>query len=277
MKRLILFTLLLFLAVGIKAQLVGINTNDPKSTLHITESSITDPTGEDGLLVPRVTNFPATDPSNAGNLIFLRKDATSSPSIAAKPDGFYYWNGKEWVLMNTRTISTEEYRTLYCTYGQGYLGVDTIMDYRGVVLDNLVYDASKEESGVTFSLTNNTLTVGKDGTYLLSFVTSSRRWCYAENGVKVQQTNLLGEVLINGASANPRIMAKGNTAYERYSATHVVINTIVALKKGDKLSARVQLTDRGRDYSGIFTPAEGPAPTYTSNGLSSLSLTYLHK
>ncbi|NDW08483.1 hypothetical protein [Dysgonomonas sp. 520] len=283
MKRLILFTLLLFLAVGIKAQLVGINTDDPKSTLHIAESSITDPTGKDGLLAPRVTNFPATDPLNAGNLIFLRKDATSSPSIATKPDGFYYWNGNEWVLMATRSINTNEYRTLYCAYGQGYLGADTDMGQRGVILGSLVYDASKEESDAVFSLADNVFTVGKGGTYLLSFVTSSRRYIYDSEGTPPQFTNLFGEVLINGASANPRIMAKGNTAGEKYSACHIVINTIVSLEKGDKLTAIVQLTDRGQYKNlggGLFeyVPVTGgPPPSYGSNGVSSLTLTYLHK
>jgi len=67
---------------------VGINTTDPKAQLEIKSSSETTPTNTDGLLIPKVTAFPATNPTVAQNgmLVYL------ASSFAGNPSGFYYWN-----------------------------------------------------------------------------------------------------------------------------------------------------------------------------------------
>lgn len=41
---------------------VGVGTTDPKSSLDVEATSVTAPTNEDGILIPRMNEFPATDP-----------------------------------------------------------------------------------------------------------------------------------------------------------------------------------------------------------------------
>ena len=67
---------------------VGINTTTPNALLDIRATSATAPTNTDGLLIPKVDVFPATNPTAAqqGMLLYL---TTTSGSNAP---GFYYWD-----------------------------------------------------------------------------------------------------------------------------------------------------------------------------------------
>ena len=67
---------------------VGINTTTPNALLDIRASSATAPTNTDGLLIPKIDVFPATNPTAAqqGMLVYL---TTTSGSNAP---GFYYWD-----------------------------------------------------------------------------------------------------------------------------------------------------------------------------------------
>lgn len=69
----------------IRAQ-VGINTVTPQATLDIIASNVAAPNAQDGILIPRVDEFPLTNPTAAqdGMLLF----ATGNGSIAK---GFYFW------------------------------------------------------------------------------------------------------------------------------------------------------------------------------------------
>lgn len=86
--------LLILFAKQTKAQ-VGIETTNPNATLDISAGSTIDPT--DGLLIPRISNFPVTNPTAAQNgmLVFL----TTTTSV--NPSGFYYWNATNdsWQLL----------------------------------------------------------------------------------------------------------------------------------------------------------------------------------
>lgn len=82
------------LSVPLFAQ-VGINTTDPKAQLDIVSSSDTSPTVTDGILIPRVNNFPVSSPSadQDGMMVFLAAEKEGFPV------GFYYWNNstKKWI------------------------------------------------------------------------------------------------------------------------------------------------------------------------------------
>ena len=66
---------------------VGINTTTPNALLDIRATSATAPTNTDGLLIPKVDVFPATNPTAAqqGMLLYL----TTTP--ASNAPGFYHW------------------------------------------------------------------------------------------------------------------------------------------------------------------------------------------
>ncbi|MGA9324989.1 MAG: hypothetical protein WBV11_16460 [Salegentibacter sp.] len=70
---------------------VGIGTTSPKASLDIAVSDKTNPSGIDGILIPRLEKFPTVNPTadQHGMLVFLTK-AFQGFSI-----GFYYWNATE--------------------------------------------------------------------------------------------------------------------------------------------------------------------------------------
>jgi len=83
----VLIGLLMLSGHSIQAQ-VGINNDNPKSTLDITASAADSPTNTDGVLMPRIDAFPAIDPGadQDGMMIFL----TTASGTYTK--GFHYWD-----------------------------------------------------------------------------------------------------------------------------------------------------------------------------------------
>lgn len=79
--------LVLLWPLGTAAQ-VGINTTDPKAQLDINIHNPAAPGPTDGILIPRLDNFPTTNPAvdQNGMLIFLTSQRGDLSS------GFYWWN-----------------------------------------------------------------------------------------------------------------------------------------------------------------------------------------
>ena len=84
--------LLLFLSCNLFGLIsfaqVGINTTTPNAQLDIRATSATAPTNTDGLLIPKVDVFPATNPTvdQQGMLVYL------TTAVGTQQPGFYYWN-----------------------------------------------------------------------------------------------------------------------------------------------------------------------------------------
>ncbi len=98
-----LYYLLLLTSCSFFAQ-VGVNNTDPKSQLDISASSTTTPANTDGILIPRMSAFPASNPglSQNGMLMFLTTTASG------KTPGFYYWDNAttSWVGMSSTSSSS---------------------------------------------------------------------------------------------------------------------------------------------------------------------------
>ena len=83
MKRLLI---LILFPVFSYAQ-VGIGTTNPNASLDIRSSNQATPANTDGILIPKIDEFPATNPGGAQNgmLVFVTGNGTPSR-------GFYYWS-----------------------------------------------------------------------------------------------------------------------------------------------------------------------------------------
>ncbi|MCW5518917.1 hypothetical protein J1N09_03645 [Aureitalea sp. L0-47] len=96
MKRYILLVAVCFVGYVGHSQ-VGIGNTDPKSSLDISASSAATPSNTDGILIPRIDNFPSSDPGadQDGMLVFVTGNGTPAK-------GFYFWdNGTmSWVLVS---------------------------------------------------------------------------------------------------------------------------------------------------------------------------------
>lgn len=114
MKKL-LFNIILLFSSCIFAQ-VGINTTNPNAQLDIQSSNQAAPSNTDGVLIPKVDVFPATNPTAAqhGMLVYL------TTSSGTDVPGFYYWdnatttwiaigdnNKNAWKLTGNNAIATD--------------------------------------------------------------------------------------------------------------------------------------------------------------------------
>lgn len=91
-KSMYLIPWVLFFCNAITAQ-VGLGTTTPNATLDIRSSNQAAPANTDGILIPRIDNFPAVDPTAAqqGMLVYL----TTTQGL--NTPGFYFWNNSVWV------------------------------------------------------------------------------------------------------------------------------------------------------------------------------------
>lgn len=103
MKKITLFLLLFFTTIIVKAQ-VGINTTVPNAQLDIRSSNQAVPTNTDGILIPKVDVFPATNPTAAqqGMLVYLT--TTSGTDLP----GFYYWDNAttDWIAIGNNNTNS---------------------------------------------------------------------------------------------------------------------------------------------------------------------------
>ena len=82
MKKNTLLLLLFFTSIIVQAQ-VGINTTNPNAQLDIRSSNQAAPSNTDGILIPKVDTFPATNPTAAqqGMLVYLTTTSVIMPTI----------------------------------------------------------------------------------------------------------------------------------------------------------------------------------------------------
>lgn len=66
---------------------VGVGTTDPKATLDIRATSQATPSNTDGILIPKVDNFPLTNPTISQDGMMVYATGSGTPT-----KGFYYWD-----------------------------------------------------------------------------------------------------------------------------------------------------------------------------------------
>lgn len=90
------FLLLAFCSMG-HAQ-VGIGTTSPKSLLDISVANPASPSNTDGILIPRIEDFPSTNPGvdQHGMLVFLTRP------VGSYQKGFHFWDNSvtSWIAYN---------------------------------------------------------------------------------------------------------------------------------------------------------------------------------
>ena len=83
---------------------VGINTTDPKASLDIQASNQATPANTDGILIPKIDEFPATNPTADQNGMMVFVTGAGTPA-----KGFYFWDhaATTWALFSTGAITSE--------------------------------------------------------------------------------------------------------------------------------------------------------------------------
>ena len=86
------------ISAAVNAQ-IGIGTTSPNSIFDIRSVNQSAPAATDGILIPKVDAFPATNPtaSQYGMMVFL------TTASGANVPGFYFWNNPGWVSVGSTT------------------------------------------------------------------------------------------------------------------------------------------------------------------------------
>lgn len=94
---------------------IGIGTTDPKAVLDIKSTNQANPSSTDGILVPKIDTFPATNPGvdQQGMLVYL------TTTVGANAPGFYYWDN---LTTTWKNIAGTSGGTLDQAYDFGGLG-----------------------------------------------------------------------------------------------------------------------------------------------------------
>lgn len=201
---------------------IGGRTQTPLTFLHLEPSSSSAPSGEDGIIVPRVQNFPETNPERLSQLLFL--DGNSE-----KADDFYYWDGEKWFAF-PGSIERLIDETVYSFEGQGYTGVELT---RAV---NFTKFKKKTLDG--FSLAGNEITVGKNGLYLINFTGNVKR---PTNNTGIQ-SNFTYSIFVNDVEVE---VVQTSISGEITTSTGATLNFLQRLETGDKLRVEITKTNEG--------------------------------
>ncbi|MEZ4859013.1 MAG: tail fiber domain-containing protein [Flavobacteriaceae bacterium] len=97
---------------------VGINTTNPNALLDIRSSNELTPANNDGILIPKIDNFPSVSPTNNqdGMLVFATGNGTPTK-------GFYYWNNTNTSWVPLISTGGPGGNTLDQAYDQGGAGL----------------------------------------------------------------------------------------------------------------------------------------------------------
>ena len=98
MKKSYFQLILLILSMNSLNAQVGIGATNPNAQLDIRSSNQATPANNDGILIPKIDAFPATNPTVAQQsmLVYLTTPTTFGGN--PKPVGFYYWDGiSDWI------------------------------------------------------------------------------------------------------------------------------------------------------------------------------------
>lgn len=95
--------LFFFLNFNIFFAQVGIGTTAPDSQLDIRSSNQAAPANNDGILIPKVDVFPATNPTAAQQGMMVYLTTTTTFLATSRSPGFYYWNNptSDWIGLNS--------------------------------------------------------------------------------------------------------------------------------------------------------------------------------
>lgn len=238
-----MFGLSLIFAAQMGLAQIGINNPDPKASLDIQATNPSTPTGQDGILIPRLADYPST-PAEKGQLIFLDGHPT-------QPDGFYYWDGTDWQSFIISSFSPVEDKAIYVFTGTGYTGSGGTTERTVIFNNRAAYDLTG------FTLSSNQIRVGKKGKYLVSFNSALKKSVTppAYRALYTYRIKVNGTTKMQTATSIPN---------EGVTATCVSTSDILELQEGDLITATVQKNDEGHSNN-----------EYTGYGTNAITLTYL--
>jgi len=170
---------------------VGINNTDPKANLDISATNTTTPANTDGLLIPRIDDFPATDPTAAqqGMMVYLTTTSGSNPP------GFYFWDNNAgpaaWSSVVGGTV--QKINDLSDGKSDNDGSQDGSSIFIGIDAGSNDNRTDNKNVGIGFeSLKNNTSGVNNTAIGYQSLITNTTGISNSANGFQALNSNLSG-------------------------------------------------------------------------------------
>ncbi|WP_353780061.1 hypothetical protein [Winogradskyella sp. 3972H.M.0a.05] len=271
MKRFLLFSFVIIPCLILNAQ-VGIGNTDPKASLDISASNVSNPLETDGLLIPRLTGFPSTSPGADQNsmLIYL------TTSVGPNSPGFYYWNqgSSSWEKLLT-TLSVIEDHDFYeegttnaptninsdkFTFGNMAIGKNNAsykLDVVESTLDRTINVTNSATSGASFAISGLFNIVGGNVTN-----NSSQRGIYnllSGNGNNPKM-GVYNNITGTGTSTN-RYGTYNELSNNSESSDYGIYNTITSSSNGSnraKIGTYNTINNSGTsDNFGVYNTLNG--------------------
>ena len=119
------FLMLVNLVSTVSAQNTGIGTATPGAKLDVASANPSAPANQDGMLIPRINAFPATNPTINQNGMMVYLTTTAGTNMP----GFYYWEQSSltWKGVGTNTGWSLKGNT-GTTIANNFLGTTDDMD-----------------------------------------------------------------------------------------------------------------------------------------------------
>lgn len=229
MKQLIL-SLFLLSATALNAQ-VGVNTNDPKTTLDVVGTP-SDATIPDGIIAPRISREKlilktSYTTAQTGAIVYVSDLSGTTNTATAKVTaiGYYYFNGTVWNSMNA---SVSQF-----SYGDIKTGVQTAdhqgwvkLDGRATTSLTSTQQAQATALGIGVNLPNATNSVLMQNGTALGSVSGSNSRTIAQNQLpnlslnwSHSHGNASGNFIVDGAGGSGSANIAGGTGWRLINQT----------------------------------------------------------
>lgn len=270
----IIIRIIFVLHVGLLNAQVGINTTDPQSQLDIRSSNQMAPANNDGILIPKIDDFPATNPTAAqdGMLVFVT-------GLGTPTKGFYYWNQSipnwvaigggitdaDWYLESTSNSTSNINDDIY-TLGHVAIGRNTAnyplhVEVNGTEQQAIRVDYSGADNGAKIGLYQNNQNSGNGAHHGIY-----SRLIGSGTGTKVGIYNQ-----ISGASSQDYYNAQNYIAGSGFGRRYGTFQQISGTGNGDHYGNYNNLIANGTGdkYATYNTASSGSGDKYGSYNLIS--------
>ena len=150
---------------------LGIGAPVPAALLDASSSAPSAPANTDGLLVPRVSAFPATNPGATQNGMLIYLTAT----VSGNAPGFYYWDNSSTAWKKIVSGSSASPTTGYGTPVVSAAGGTNLVYGAGAWTDNVFTNiglTSTSDPTAIYNAATGTITIAQAGLYYMSAVTT---------------------------------------------------------------------------------------------------------
>ncbi len=157
MRKIII--IILVISTTLSQAQIGVGTNSPDATLDIRATNSVAPENTDGILIPRIDNFPTTNPtvSQNGMLVFL------TTAVTDHPVGFYYWNDTYalWKKVDTGNVKYwEQSGNSGTTEGTDFIGTTDAQDL-DIRINNTIHTRITQKGQIETLNTGQSVFIGE--------------------------------------------------------------------------------------------------------------------